>query len=272
MAKAKSAAQQPATEPAPLVWPSLPPPPRPLRLDSPADGLVLIDSFFSLKTRTAFVSALSALRLQGPSPPKKGEATRTNDRFSVHDPAFAQRLWTDTGLADALQQLEGRNGRRARGLNPNIRCYRYSEGAFFNPHYDDDVHDPKTGWTTEWTLLVYLTGKEDGVVGASPLPLALLASLRDLALTLSPSLARRRRDGLLPDAVQARQRPCDRARAAVGTSTAASARAALRLARGVRPSFTRSPLSFNPDDPSLARSRRVEKGVKWVLRSDVFFG
>ncbi|GAA5890237.1 hypothetical protein JCM8208_002747 [Rhodotorula glutinis] len=224
MAKAKAASQQPAAEPAPLVWPSLPPPPRPLRLDSPTDGLILIDSFFSTKTRTAFVSALSALRLQGPSAPKKGEATRTNDRFSVHDPAFAKALWTKTGLADALQSLEGRNGRRARGLNPNIRCYRYGEGAFFGPHYDDDVHDPQTGWTTEWTLLVYLTGKEDGVVGG------------ETAFYPTPS---RRDNGpaVVPELVSGR-----------------------------------ALLHRHGQHCALHEGRRVEKGVKWVLRSDVFFG
>lgn len=168
MAKAKGTSQ---AETQPLVWPSIPRPPRPLRVDNPAEGLLLIDDFFSAKTRSAFVSALSALRLQGPSAPKKGEATRTNERFSLHDPAFAQRLWQDSGLSKALEGLEGRGGRKAMGLNPNVRCYRYPEGTFFGAHYDDDVHDPATGWTTEWTLLVYLTGKEDGVVGASPVPL-----------------------------------------------------------------------------------------------------
>ncbi|GAA5842393.1 hypothetical protein JCM9279_005370 [Rhodotorula babjevae] len=224
MVKAKGAAQQPATEAAPLVWPSLPSPPRPLRLDSPADGLILIDSFFPPKTRAAFVSALSALRFQGPSAPKKGEATRTNDRFAVHDPGFAHRLWTDTGLADALQTLEGRNGRRARGLNPNIRCYRYSEGAFFDPHYDDDVHDPKTGWTTEWTLLVYLTGKEDGVVGG------------ETAFYPTPS---RRGNGpaIVPELLSGR-----------------------------------ALLHRHGQHCALHEGRRVDQGVKWVLRSDVFFG
>lgn len=33
------------------------------------------------------------------------------------------------------------------------------------PHYDDSVKDPLTGAKSEWTLLIYLTGVEDGVEG-----------------------------------------------------------------------------------------------------------
>ena len=35
----------------------------------------------------------------------------------------------------------------------------------FRPHYDDSVRDPATGAKSEWTLLIYLTGVEDGVEG-----------------------------------------------------------------------------------------------------------
>lgn len=34
-------------------------------------------------------------------------------------------------------------------------------------HYDDDFYDSKTKLRSEWTLLIYLTGKEDGVEGGS---------------------------------------------------------------------------------------------------------
>ena len=33
------------------------------------------------------------------------------------------------------------------------------------PHYDDSVRDPITSAKSEWTLLIYLTGIEDGVEG-----------------------------------------------------------------------------------------------------------
>lgn len=37
--------------------------------------------------------------------------------------------------------------------------------SFSRPHYDDSVHDAITGAMSEWTLLIYLTGVEDGVEG-----------------------------------------------------------------------------------------------------------
>jgi hypothetical protein len=50
------------------------------------------------------------------------------------------------------------------GLNPNIRIYRYSEGQFFDQHYDDSntFMFPKEDGSsvpakTTWTLLLYLT-------------------------------------------------------------------------------------------------------------------
>jgi hypothetical protein len=33
------------------------------------------------------------------------------------------------------------------------------------PHYDDSVKDTLTGVKSEWTLLIYLSGVEDGVKG-----------------------------------------------------------------------------------------------------------
>ena len=36
---------------------------------------------------------------------------------------------------------------------------------FFGPHYDSSTRDPVSGWTSYWTMLIYLSGKEDGVEG-----------------------------------------------------------------------------------------------------------
>ena len=43
--------------------------------------------------------------------------------------------------------------------------YKYTPGQHFGPHYDDSVRDAVTGDRSEWTLLVYLTGVQDGVEG-----------------------------------------------------------------------------------------------------------
>lgn len=55
--------------------------------------------------------------------------------------------------------------RPAHSFNSNIRLYKYTEGQYFGCHYDDWVSDPVTGTHSEWTVLIYLSGKEDGIVG-----------------------------------------------------------------------------------------------------------
>lgn len=49
--------------------------------------------------------------------------------------------------------------------NSNIRIYKYTPSQHFGPHYDDSVKDAATGAISEWTLLIYVTGIEDGVKG-----------------------------------------------------------------------------------------------------------
>ena len=60
---------------------------------------------------------------------------------------------------------EGVTARSAHSLNSNIRLYKYTEGQHFGCHYDDWVRDEETGARSEWTLLIYLSGEEDGIVG-----------------------------------------------------------------------------------------------------------
>ena len=43
--------------------------------------------------------------------------------------------------------------------------YKYVEGQRFGRHYDDSTRDAVSGDWSEWTLLVYLSGVEDGVLG-----------------------------------------------------------------------------------------------------------
>ena len=57
------------------------------------------------------------------------------------------------------------SARAAHSLNSNIRLYKYTPSQHFNAHYDDSVRDAKTSAVSEWTLLLYLTGVEDGVQG-----------------------------------------------------------------------------------------------------------
>ena len=93
--------------------------------------------------------------------PRFGEAHRDHGRAGYEDPALATALWQDTGLDDAIASAVGTVGRRrASGLNPSLRVYRYAVGEVFGAHYDDSAQTSLGG--TELTLLLYLTGKGGG--------------------------------------------------------------------------------------------------------------
>ncbi|CAB4415398.1 unnamed protein product [Rhizophagus irregularis] len=68
--------------------------------------------------------------------PKKGEAYRDNDRFSIENIKFSQELYDS-------------------GLSPLV-----SNGQKFGQHYDDSVQD-SLGRISEWTLLIYLNGGDN---------------------------------------------------------------------------------------------------------------
>ena len=132
------------------------------------------------------MSFLSTLPLvTTPGKPKKGEAVRVNDRFQIDDAAFADRLWSETGLKDLVLNNDpgdssvGNDAEERRrnfwggeilGLNPNIRIYRYNKGQFFDQHYDDSNNllfpsKPSVSARTTWTLLLYLTSPATGCQG-----------------------------------------------------------------------------------------------------------
>ncbi|SGY33650.1 BQ5605_C002g01520 [Microbotryum silenes-dioicae] len=150
-----------------LIWPAFIPPDLPLELTAVLPSILIIDSFLdpaSIKRWHTFLPSLPF----SPSPPRKrGEAYRTNDRYSKDDPDLAHNLWTRTGLKEICQKeiASSRPAYIPMGLSSNIRVYKYGPDAEFGPHYDDDSIDSRTGWRSEWTLLVYLSGQEDGVVG-----------------------------------------------------------------------------------------------------------
>ncbi|KAK0656453.1 hypothetical protein B0T16DRAFT_319091 [Cercophora newfieldiana] len=139
------------------------------------DKVVVYRSFFPRSLCRDYVSFLSELPLTTtPGKPQRGMALRVNDRFQIEDPRFANRLWTETGLREAvsnpdLAQLWGGN---VVGLNPNIRVYRYVKSHFFDAHYDDSnnvVVRKEEGQAvsakTTWTILLYLTSSSEGCAG-----------------------------------------------------------------------------------------------------------
>lgn len=139
-----------------------------------ADQIILFHNLLTRRNSDAILSFFTttiAPHLSGPKAPCKGEAKRTSERWSTRDAALAAHLYHATGLDLLLRDTgvvsedhgdgiicETRTGRRKKvvGLNENIRVYRYTQGTFFGPHYDDAVVDPKTRATSAWTLLIYI--------------------------------------------------------------------------------------------------------------------
>ncbi|KAK0197226.1 hypothetical protein F5146DRAFT_1014594 [Armillaria mellea] len=135
--------------------------------------ILLIDNFLSAPECKAIAQFIDNLPLELTPPKRRGEAVRVNYRFSVTSPDFAQRLHgllvphlplfsplvPDKRFGSALP------AREPHSFNSNIRFYKYIPSQHFGPHYDDSVRDTVTGAKSEWTLLIYLSGVEDGVQG-----------------------------------------------------------------------------------------------------------
>lgn len=67
------------------------------------DKVVVLRCFFPRSLCRDYVSFLRELPLiTTPGKPKRGDAVRVNDRYQIDDPIFAHRLWTETGLKDAI--------------------------------------------------------------------------------------------------------------------------------------------------------------------------
>ena len=133
-------------------WPALQPlvPTSDLALETVLeDQIVVIRNLFTSSLCKNYISFLSRLPLTTtPGQPKKGDAVRVNDRIQFDDNAFAEQLWTTTGLkglvtgASSLEddagmiseELKKLWGGEVCGLNPRIRIYRYGKGQFFDQH------------------------------------------------------------------------------------------------------------------------------------------
>lgn len=188
--KVKAASQPTLQEAQPPSWPPLQPlaDPADLSLTSLLPSQILtISTFWPTTLCKTYISFLRTLPLTTtPGVPKRGHAVRVNDRYQIHDPQFASSLWSNTSLRSLIlsgdvdgnpltpadrSQLWG--GDEVLGLNPNIRIYRYSQGQFFDQHYDEsnNVMFPlengkgEVAAKTTWTLLLYLTSPATGCTG-----------------------------------------------------------------------------------------------------------
>eukprot|EP00897_Mesotaenium_endlicherianum_P003144 jgi/Mesen1/2858/ME000174S02115 len=143
----------------PLIWPSL------TKMDGLERQLVVQEDLFTVPGALsadeceAFIEHAEKLGFawQGSRGPAHGEAYRDNHRIAVFDQTLADALWT-AGLQAFFADL-AINGRRAVGLNPNVRFYRYGKGQHFGPHVDESV-TVGARKRTEYTMLVYLSGRQ----------------------------------------------------------------------------------------------------------------
>ncbi len=105
-----------------------------------------------------FINETIPLELANPSlKPKRDEAYRDNERFSIKDIKFSETLY-NSGLNLLVSNwYSALTKKPAVGLNSNIRIYKYSIGQRFGQHYDSSVQDYLKR-TSEWTLLIYLNG------------------------------------------------------------------------------------------------------------------
>ncbi|TFY72375.1 hypothetical protein EVG20_g623 [Dentipellis fragilis] len=135
------------------------------------DQILLLDNLFSYEECRRFVKFIDGLPLELTPPKKRGEAVRVNHRLSITSVNFAEQFFEvikphlPLFPYPASRKRPNATARAAHSLNSNIRLYKYTPSQHFGQHYDDAVRDTETGATSEWTLLVYLTGAEDGVQG-----------------------------------------------------------------------------------------------------------
>lgn len=104
-AKSKGA-EDPAPSPPPPSWPPFKPslPVSDLNVETLVESkVVVLRTFWPRNLCRDYVSFLKTLPLvTTPGKPKRGDAVRVNDRFQIQDPGFANRLWLETGLKDAI--------------------------------------------------------------------------------------------------------------------------------------------------------------------------
>jgi prolyl 4-hydroxylase len=115
---------------------------------SRADCAALIDRLEALGPTAAPITTARGFELR--------PDIRNNTRVMFDDEPLAARLFT--AVASTLPSLPGRE---VVGANERLRCYRYSSGEYFAPHFDGSFHrTPREA--SALTLLVYLNDGFEG--------------------------------------------------------------------------------------------------------------
>ncbi|ODV70660.1 uncharacterized protein CYBJADRAFT_170064 [Cyberlindnera jadinii NRRL Y-1542] len=124
--------------------------------------VIVIDNFYSKRYAKELVTAFNSLPLETtPLKKSKNYAARVNDRLSVEDRDASTNLWNHLKRTLQLHRLDQFDG--AKCLSSNIRVYRYTKGQYFDKHVDESQWTD--GGRTHWTVLIYLTGPNEGLRG-----------------------------------------------------------------------------------------------------------
>lgn len=135
--------------------------------------IITIDNFFNAEYVKKLLLAFESLKLETTPLRKSREyAVRVNDRISITDEISCGNLWIhlnrllNSSSDDAETSIKEEFG-HAKGLNPNLRVYRYAKGHHFGKHFDESVKvsTSKYKGVTKWTLLIYLSGDEQTLIG-----------------------------------------------------------------------------------------------------------
>ncbi|KAL5533124.1 CEF1 [Sanghuangporus sanghuang] len=174
---ANSAPNVSRAPPAEVQFPSVSPKESLVVKDFVPDKILLIPDVFDESECKRFIKLIEELPLELTPAPKKGEAVRVNQ----------SRI---SRKANSKPDSNVLKARPAQSFNSNIRMYKYTEGQHFGCHYDDSVTDPVSGAHSEWTLLIYLSGKEDGVVGGETIFYPGEGKKKDKEVLIKPELQR----------------------------------------------------------------------------------
>lgn len=101
--------------------------------------------------------------------PKRGEAYRKHGRISVINTTAAKALY---GIIQRALQNAGAfelEHWRAVGVSSNFRIYRYLPGERFDAHVDQSMKNQEPAGITQLTLLIYLNGSGETVKHALPI-------------------------------------------------------------------------------------------------------
>ncbi|KAL5529213.1 hypothetical protein ACEPAG_5187 [Sanghuangporus baumii] len=193
------------TPPGDVQFPSVSPKESLVVNDFVPDKILLIPDVFDESECKRFIELIEELPLELTPTPKKGEAVRVNHRIVVQSPSFAATLFSllsphlpDFPLPESRISRKANSkpdsnvlkARPAHSFNSNIRMYKYTEGQHFGCHYDDSMTDPVSGAHSEWTLLIYLSGKEDGVIGGETIFYPGEGKKKDKEVPIKPELQR----------------------------------------------------------------------------------